>query len=88
MSAWHGAGQRGLAMTNKLKLDAVIFWVRGSGPDGKDRVPMFYKGRCDRADEGQRGFDIKARPVHLGPGDYTATYGGDAFEYEDGTPVR
>jgi hypothetical protein len=76
-----------MPLTKKLRLDDVIYWVRSIGPDGKDRVPMFYKGRCDRSDEGQRGFDIKGRPVELGPGEYTATYGGSDFEYEDGTPV-
>lgn len=71
-----------------MKLNQVIYWVRSSGPDGKDRVPMFYKGRCDRRDEGAVGFDIKARPVSLGVGDYTATYGGSDFEREDGTPIN
>jgi len=70
-----------------LQKDAIIYWVRSIGPDGKDRVPMYYKGKCNRRDEGEVGYDIKARPVHLGPGDYTATYGGDAFEHEDGTEV-
>ena len=73
--------------TTKLRLNDVVYWVRSSGLGGKDRVPMYYKGRCDRSDEGQRGYDIKGRPVSLGEGDYTATYGGSDFEYEDGTPV-
>ena len=66
-------------------MSKVIYWVRSVGPDGKDRVPMYYKGRCDRSDEGQRGYDIKARPVSLGEGPYTATYGGSDFELEDGS---
>jgi hypothetical protein len=41
---------------------------------------MYYKGRCDRADEGRVGRDIKARPVRLGPGEYTATYGALDFK--------
>jgi hypothetical protein len=66
-------------------MNTIIYWVRSVGPNGKDRVPMFYKGLCNREDEGQIGFDIKARPVSLGAGDYTATYGGSDFENEDGT---
>ena len=64
----------------------VIFWVRSTGVNGKDRVPMYYKGLCNRSDEGQRGYDIKARPVALGPGGYTATYGGDDFEDKADNP--
>ncbi len=66
-------------------MSKVIYWVRGTGPDGKDRVPMFFKGACDRADEGAVGYDIKGRPVSLGKGEYTATYGGGDFENEDGS---
>jgi hypothetical protein len=76
-----------MTTTRRLYIDDVIYWVRSSGASGKDRVPMYYKGRCDRADEGQRGYDIKGRPVSLGEGEYTATYGGGDFEYEDGTTV-
>ncbi len=68
--------------------ELVIYWVRSIGPDGKDRVPMYYKGRCDRSDEGIVGRDIKARPVSLGEGDYTATYGGGDFEDESGKAWR
>jgi hypothetical protein len=66
----------------------VIYWVRSVGINGKDRVPMFYKGKCDRSDEGRVGYDVKARPVSLGEGEYTATYGGGDFETEDGRPWR
>jgi len=63
----------------------LIYWVRSIGAGGKDRVPMLYKGVLRRdTDEGMAG-DIKARPASLGPGEYTAVYGGDAFELEDGT---
>lgn len=73
-------------MKNKrVPIDTVIYWVRSTGPDGKDRVAMYFKGFCNRADEGERGFDIQARPVDLGPGPYVATYGGSDFEQEDGT---
>jgi hypothetical protein len=65
-----------------MKMNQIIYWVRSVGPDGTDRVPMYYKGRCDRADEGQVGFDVKCRPVSLGPGEYTVTVGGDAIEEE------
>jgi hypothetical protein len=72
----------------KMPPDAIIFWVRSIGPKGKDRIPMYYKGRCDRRDEGKVGYDIKGRPVSLGPGEYTGTYGGSDFEYEDGRPIK
>jgi len=68
-------------------MSKVIYWVRSIGPgDVKDRVPMRYKGLCDRADEGLVGFDIKARSVEMGPGEYVATCGGSDFEDEDGNP--
>lgn len=70
-----------------IKLNTVIYWVRSVGPGGKDRVPMYYRGRCSRADEGAIGHDIKARPTRLGKGAYTAVYGGGDFEYQDGTRV-
>lgn len=70
-----------------MKLNTVIYWVRSIGPAGKDRVAMYYRGRCNRADEGEIGYDIKARPVRLGEGAYTATYGGDTFEDKDGNPI-
>lgn len=58
----------------------IVFWVRSVGPgDSKDRVPMYYKGRCRDHSEGEVGFDIRARPVTLGLGPYTATYGEDDF---------
>jgi hypothetical protein len=71
-----------------MRLDAIIFWVRSVGPSGKDRIPMYFKGLCDRRDEGQVGYDVKGRPVSLGTGEYTGTYGGGDFEYEDGRPIR
>lgn len=67
-----------------MTLDTIIYWVRSIGPDGEDRVPMFYKGRWDRdCADGLRG-DVKARPVELGPGSFTATYNADDFETRDG----
>ncbi len=66
----------------------TIYWVRSVGPSGKDRVPMYFKGLCKRADEGWVGHDIQARPVSMGRGPYTATYGWDAFELEDGSPFN
>jgi hypothetical protein len=42
-----------MTTTRRLYIDDVIYWVRSSGASGKDRVPMYYKGRCDRADEGR-----------------------------------
>lgn len=72
----------------RLKINQIIYWVRSVYAGGeKDLVPVYYKERCYRADEGEVGYDIKARPVSLGEGDYTATYGGGAFELEDGTEV-
>jgi len=74
--------------TMKPSLDDVIYWVRSCGASGKDRVPMFFKGQWGRnCADGMRG-DVKARPVSLGPGEFTATYNPDDFENEDGTPVR
>lgn len=71
-----------------MLLDAVIYWVRSTGPDGKDRIPMLYKGRWARdCEDGKRG-DVRARPLCLGPGEFTATYGPDDFEYEDGTAIQ
>lgn len=49
----------------------VIGWDRG------DKViPMYYKGQCNRPDEGIMGFDVRCRPVELGEGPYTVTVGG------------
>jgi hypothetical protein len=70
------------------KIDDIIYWVRSIGPDGKDRVPMYFKGRWTRnCADGMAG-DIKARPVSLGPGEFTATYGARDFEYENGEEVK
>lgn len=72
----------------QLRHGDIVFWVRSVGPgDTKDRVPMYYKGRCQRADEGIVGYDIRARPVTLGEGPYTATFDGGSFEWQDGTEV-
>lgn len=67
-----------------MKINDIIYWVRSYGPDGKDRVPMYYKSTIQWESEEGRWGDIQARPVSLGEGDYTATYGRDDFEYEDG----
>ena len=56
--------------------DSIIEWVRSVGPSGEDVVLMYYKGRCDNADEGMIGYDVKVRPVNLGDGPYTCTVGG------------
>lgn len=71
-----------------MRADTIIYWIRSIAAGGaKDRVPMYFKGRLGRdTDEGSRG-DIQARPVSLGPGPYTATYGGGDFETEEGTPI-
>lgn len=70
-----------------METNTVIYWVRSSGLNGKDRVAMYFKGRWDRAcDDGARG-DVKARPVSLGPGPFTATYAPDDFEDEQGRPL-
>ena len=58
--------------------DSIIEWVRGVSPSGEDVVLMRYKGRCNRADEGEIGYDVKVRPVSLGDGPYTCTVGGEA----------
>jgi hypothetical protein len=70
-------------------IDGIIYWVRSWGSDGDELVPMYYKGRCDRRDEGRVGHDIKARPVTLGLGEYTATYGALDFKLQpdDGDTV-
>jgi hypothetical protein len=62
------------------KVDDMIYWERARGPgNARDLVAMYFKGRLTRnTDEGQRG-DVKARPYHLGPGEYTAVYGADAM---------
>ena len=65
---------------SKLKINDVILWVRSIGPSGKDTVPMFYKGRWARNCEDGMAGDVKARPVSLGPGEFTATYNPDDFE--------
>lgn len=65
---------------DNLKQGAIINWIRSEGPTGKDIVPMYYKGRWNRdCADGMCG-DIKARPVSLGPGKFTATYNPEAFE--------
>ncbi len=62
-----------------LKLDDVIGWVRSTGISGDDIVPMYYKGRWNNdCDDGLRG-DVKARPVSLGHGPFTATYNPNDF---------
>lgn len=67
------------ALTAGLPIDTVIEWVRGVGPGPvEDIIPVCYKGQCDRADEGLVGFDVRVRPVHLGPGEHTCTVSGDA----------
>jgi hypothetical protein len=62
------------------EIDTIIYWVRSWGANGDELVPMYYKGRCDRADEGRARHDIKGRPVKLGPGEYTAVYGALDFK--------
>lgn len=63
----------------------IVYWVRSIGPNGKDRVPMVYKGRCRRSDEGIVGVDVRLRPQFLGDGDYTVVVNPDDCENEDGT---
>lgn len=70
-----------------MKLNTVIYWVRSIGPEGKDRVPMYYRGMCNKASEGAIGEDVKARPVRLGKGAYTAVYGGGDFEDKEGNSL-
>jgi hypothetical protein len=74
--------------TTHPKLNDVIYWVRSIGPGAaKDRVAMYFKGQKQRNDdEGIRG-DVMARPVSLGDGEYTATYGRSDFEDEGGTAL-
>jgi RadC-like JAB domain len=73
--------------TSKGALRSVIYWVRSRSSAGKDRVPMYYCGRLTKdTDEGRRG-DVRARPVRLGRGEYTAVYAPDDFEFENGDPV-
>lgn len=65
------------------KLNQVVYWVRSRGPGNvKDRVPMYYRGLCRRADEGIVGEDIRVRPVWLGKGAYTCTVSADDIETE------
>jgi hypothetical protein len=65
----------------------VIYWVRSVGASGKDRIPMYFKGRWDRdCADGCRG-DVRGRPVSLGPGEFTGTFNPDDFELEDGSPA-
>lgn len=73
--------------TRPMQIDSVIYWLRSIGPDGKDRVPMYFKGKLPRSgDEGRRG-DIRARPISLGLGEYTGVFAPDDFEAEDGSKV-
>jgi hypothetical protein len=68
-------------------INDVIYWVRGKDAKGKDRVPMYFKGQWGRNNEdGMRG-DVKGRPIHLGNGQFTGTYGMHDFEDEDGNPI-
>lgn len=70
-----------------LEPNAVIYWVRSYWTGGKDRVAMYYKGRWkNNCADGMRG-DVRARPVQLGPGEFTATYAPDAFETESGEAI-
>ena len=56
-----------------MEIGTIINWVRSTGPDGKEVIPMYYCGRWNRdCADGLKG-DIKARPVKLGPGEFTAT---------------
>ena len=71
----------------RARTPPIVYWVRSVGPEGKDRVAMYYKGVLRRdSDEGMRG-DLRARPVSLGDGPYTAVYGRYDFEHEDGSPL-
>ena len=70
-----------------MNFDTVIYWVRSIGPSGKDRVPMYFKGTWTRdCADGLKG-DVKARPIKLGPGAFTATYNPNDFETKDGAPI-
>lgn len=71
-----------------MKLNTVIYWVRSNGPAGKDRVPMYFRGRCRRASEGEVGYDVQARPTRLGVGRYVGVYGGGDFEDRDGNAIN
>ncbi len=71
-----------------MEIGTVIYWVRSQGPDGKERIPMYFKGTWGRdCADGFKG-DVKARPVRLGNGPFTATYNPYDFETEDGNPVN
>ena len=71
-----------------MEIGTIINWVRSTGPDGKEVIPMYYCGRWNRdCADGLKG-DIKARPVKLGPGEFTATYGPSDFETTDGQPIN
>lgn len=63
-----------------MKPGDTIHWLRGTGLGGDDVVHMTYKGKCNRSDEGQVGFDVRVRPTKLGPGEYTCTIGGGDIE--------
>ena len=63
-----------------LPINTIINWVRSEGPRGKELIPMYYKGQWKHSCEDGRMGDVKARPVSLGPGPFTATYNPDAFE--------
>lgn len=72
-----------------LPLNTVIYWVRSVGPQGKERVPMYFLGQLRRNTDEGNVCDVKARPVALGKtGNYTAVYGAGDFEQEDGTPIN
>lgn len=63
-------------------IDTVVYWNRGD-----KRIPVYFKGRWDRnCEDGMRG-DVKARPINLGPGEFTVTYGASDVEDEAGNTL-
>lgn len=82
------AGKRMQAEPPMVAYDDVVYWVESVYGDEKVRIPMRYKGLCDRGDEGQVGWDVKGRPTVLGFGPYVGVYGGDSMELADGTPIH
>ncbi len=68
-------------------MERVIYWIQSVGLKGKERVPMYFKGRWARDCEDGSAGDVKVRPVRLGEGPFTMTVSPDCCENEDGSPV-
>jgi hypothetical protein len=66
-------------------LDTVIEWVAYSHHALiEDAVPCWFKGFCDNPNEGVVGFDVKARPLRMGPGKHVTVLQGSECRMPEG----